>query len=97
MALTTRTALSALQALVTLRDLRTTLTALDEDIDTLRRDLQPASSQNGASGEIDGKPPEGKTGRYDAMEDVEKMARLVVAKEKTKATLTLRQAKAGRP
>ncbi|ORY24978.1 hypothetical protein BCR39DRAFT_454051, partial [Naematelia encephala] len=80
MATTCQTSTTALLKLITLRDLRTALEALDEEIASMRATLNPPGTAP-ASQE---KP---KTGMYDDVMDGAKLQRLVGAREKTKASL----------
>ncbi|KAK8869678.1 hypothetical protein IAR55_000246 [Kwoniella newhampshirensis] len=84
-ATTVQTSLKSLLHLVQLRDLRTTLEGLDEDIAALRTIAAFSSS---APSQDD---PVQSGGKYDAIDDVAKLERLVKAKEKTKAILESKQ------
>ena len=92
--LTAQTSLTSLLSLVALRDLRTTLEALDDDIASLRQTINPVRSS--PSKDTDGTEREtNKGGKYDQLEDVGKLERLVKAKEKTKLSLEGRVGWAG--
>ena len=85
--LTAQTSLTALLKLVALRDVRTILEALDEDIASLRSTLNPPGSPLlSIDGPVALGPQEG-TGKYDGIDDVQKLERLVKAREKTKISL----------
>jgi len=83
--LTAQTSLRSLLKLVTLRDLRTSLDALDDEIASLRQSLHPPSSPlrsiNGREHE------EAKVSPYEKVEDIGKLERLVKAREKTRVSL----------
>ncbi|WVW82988.1 hypothetical protein I302_105004 [Kwoniella bestiolae CBS 10118] len=86
---TVLTSLKSTLKLMTLRDLRTSLGTLDEEIASLRSGLAPSQgeqnpAQNGDSGK----------GKYDEIEDEKKLERLVVARERTKDAL---EKKLGKP
>ncbi|WWC89931.1 uncharacterized protein L201_004860 [Kwoniella dendrophila CBS 6074] len=84
------TSLKTTLKLVTLRDLRTNLESLDEEINSLR--LNISSSQNEIGNvNIDIKVQE--KGKYDDIEDEKKLERLIVAREKTKEALEKRLGK----
>ncbi|WWD16056.1 hypothetical protein CI109_100481 [Kwoniella shandongensis] len=86
-ATTVQTSLKSLLHFVQLRDLRTALEALDEEITLLRAATAPTSSapsQNDPAIASNG-------GKYDTIEDVAKLERLIKAKEKTKAILESKQ------
>ncbi|RSH94017.1 hypothetical protein EHS25_006670 [Saitozyma podzolica] len=97
--LTASTSIKALLKLVSLRDLRTTLEALDEEIASLRATVSSSDpSQSAGDRGVNGKsaPSSGtKVVKYDDIDDVVRLERLVKAKEKTKASLEGRAAWAG--
>ncbi|ODN98409.1 hypothetical protein L198_03653 [Cryptococcus wingfieldii CBS 7118] len=92
-ATTVQTSLNSLNSLVHLRDLRQALTALDEEITLLRVAIaETSSSQAKADDEtpaplIKPKP----NPNYDAIDDVAKLERLVVARERALAVLQKKQ------
>ncbi|AAW41885.2 expressed protein [Cryptococcus deneoformans JEC21] len=93
-ATTVQTSLKSLIKLVQLRDLRQALDALDEEIASLRaRSTDLGSSQTGPSPSMvsrnDNK--DSRQGKYDSIQDVTKLQRLVSAKEKTVAVLLKKQ------
>ncbi|KAL0254039.1 hypothetical protein I308_101418 [Cryptococcus tetragattii IND107] len=94
-ATTVQTSLKSLLELVQLRDLRQALDVLDEEIASLRAtSVNLGSSQTGlrpsmvsSSGDNEGTAQ----GKYDSIQDVTKLERLVSAKEKTVAVLLKKQ------
>ena len=94
--LTAKTSLHSLQRLTSLRDLRTTLAALDDEINSLRNTFNPNSSSSPQVVDVvgsdesnhdeSGKRKE-KKGKYDDIADIPRLERLVKAKEKTKTAL----------
>lgn len=94
-ATTVQTSLKSLLELVQLRDLRQALDVLDEEIASLRAtSVNLGSSQTGlrpsmvsSSGDNEGTAQ----GKYDSIQDVTKLERLVSAKEKTVALLLKKQ------
>lgn len=93
-ATTVQTSLKSLIKLVQLRDLRQALDALDEEIASLRAtSTDLGSSQTGPSPSMvsrnDNK--DSRQGKYDSIQDVTKLQRLVSAKEKTVAVLLKKQ------
>jgi len=64
--------------LVSLRDLRNALEGLDEDIAAIRETIKPGSNV------------EDEQGKYDSVEDVGRLERLVKARERTKGSLEAR-------
>lgn len=94
--LTTNTSLTSLVKLVALRDLRETLESLDHEIDELRQTLNPpgspllavaadgGSNSNHLAGPA---PPTAERGKYDDIIDKARLERLIVARQKTKASL----------
>lgn len=84
--LTAKTSLNALQKLSTLRDLRQGLEALDDEIQSLRDTINPPGSpilsvdpkENGKGGS---------EGKYNEIDDILRLERLVKARENTKKAL----------
>lgn len=68
--------------LTTLRDLREALEGLDSEIEALRESIIPSATplKNGSQ-------RSGGKGKYDEMDDVVKLERLLLAREKTKNAL----------
>jgi hypothetical protein len=83
-----------LKKLVVLNDLRTQLSSLDEEIDTLRNIINPPPSPLREVNSTDTimPNPTPKSTKYDITTDPAKLTRLVKAKEKTKQLL---ESKAG--
>lgn len=78
-----------LKVLVELRDLRTQLEALDDEIAELRQSLPPSGSAVIPATDIQSSPATLRPthGQYDAITDKMKLGKLVKAREKTKETL----------
>ena len=81
--LTARTSLISILKLITLRDLREALESLEEEISVLRETITPGS-----------KTPHEK-GKYDDVDDVGRLERLVKARGRTKSSLEARAGWAG--
>lgn len=93
-ATTVQTSLKSLLKLVQLRDLRQALDALDEEIASLRaQSTDRASSQTGPGPSLvsGNGNKNNEQGKYDSIQDVTKLQRLVSAKEKTVAVLLKKQ------
>ncbi|OWT41304.1 hypothetical protein C362_00770 [Cryptococcus neoformans Bt1] len=93
-ATTVQTSLKSLLKLVQLRDLRQALDALDEEIASMRaKSTDLGSSQTGPSPSLvsGSGNKNNEQGKYDSIQDVTKLQRLVSAKEKTVAVLLKKQ------
>ncbi|XAO22638.1 hypothetical protein I312_101411 [Cryptococcus bacillisporus CA1280] len=94
-ATTVQTSLRSLLELVQLRDLRQALDVLDEEIASLRaKSINLGSSQTGPSPSMVSSSDNNRgtaQGKYDSIQDVTKLERLVSAKEKTVAVLLKKQ------
>ncbi|KAE8541084.1 hypothetical protein D1P53_002438 [Cryptococcus gattii VGV] len=94
-ATTVQTSLKSLLELVQLRDLRQALDVLDEEIASLRaKSINLGSSQTGPSSSMVSSSDSNRVtaqGKYDSIQDVTKLERLVCAKEKTVAVLLKKQ------
>jgi hypothetical protein len=80
--LTVKTSLQALVKLTTLRDLREALDGLDSEIVTLRESINPSTTPPSSALQANNT-----TGKYDEIDDVVKLERLLLAREKTKTAL----------
>ena len=78
--LTAQTSITSLLKLIALRDVRASLETLDGEITSLRETINPPGSSMLDRVEQD-------KGKYDDIDDVDKLERLVKAKEKTKTSL----------
>ena len=85
--LTAQTSLTSLLKLLALRDLRQTLESLDTDITSMRDTINPPDSPLRGIDGTSSSQPMGDKGKYEDVEDVGKLERLVKAKERTKASL----------
>jgi len=80
--LTVKTSLQALVKLTTLKELRDALEGLDSEIEALRQSLNPDATPTKRDSQNNGA-----RGKYDDVEDVVKLERLLMAREKTKTAL----------
>ncbi|WVQ69987.1 uncharacterized protein L199_008211 [Kwoniella botswanensis] len=88
---TVLTSLKSTLKLMTLRDLRTNLEALDEEISSLRSSLVPIAAKGDGNGVQSGDSND--NGKYANIEDEKQLERLVVARERTKDALEKRLSK----
>lgn len=80
--MTVKTSLQALVKLTTLKELRDALEGLDSEIEALRQSLNPDATPTKRDSQNNGA-----RGKYDDVEDVVKLERLLMAREKTKTAL----------
>ncbi|WRT67222.1 uncharacterized protein IL334_004188 [Kwoniella shivajii] len=72
---------------MTLRDLRTNLESLDEEIGQLRTSLLSSAKDDSSSSQVNGSEFTQIQGKYDDIDDEKKLERLVIARERTKEAL----------
>lgn len=81
--LTAKTSIQALERLSTLRDLRQGIEELDREVEALRATINGTPGKDGETNGSQAKV----SGKYDDIEDVPRLQRLLGAREKTKAAL----------
>jgi hypothetical protein len=85
--LTAKTSLTALLKLLSLKELREKLEILDSDIAGMRDTLNPPDSPLRGIGDDEVTQPVVEKGKYDDVDDITKLERLVKAREKTRSNL----------